>query len=85
MNENVLDLLLFLKEMEFHVYFLNSKLDKIIVFVSFYKLDEFVSLFPDSIFDEGGISEVNLQKGCIALDIKDMLYMSLIKMKLIIY
>lgn len=75
MNEKVLDLLLFLKELEFHVYFLNSELDKIIVFIPFYQLDEFTEYFPETTFDDGGI-DVNLQRECIALDIKDMLEMS---------
>lgn len=70
MEEEVLDILLFLKEMEYSIHKEDEKVEKIIVWIPFRNIDEFVDLFPASNFDEGGM-KVHLKKDCIALDIKE--------------
>lgn len=46
--------------------------EEIIVWIPFYKLDEFTNLIGHCYFAEGG-EEVNLQENCIALDIVPMM------------
>lgn len=70
-SEEILEILEFIKEIEYRIDE-NENNIKIIVWIPFYSIDEFVKLFSPSMFDEGGI-KVNLQENCIALDIKYML------------
>ena len=75
MNENVLDILLFLKEIEYSVNMNNEtgkekEVEEIIIWIPFYKIDEFMELVPEGLFDDGGM-DVSLLKEYIALDFKD--------------
>ena len=72
MEKEVLDRLLFLKEMEYSIHKEDENVEKIIVWVPFGDIDEFVELFPSSNFDEDGM-KVHLKEDCIALDIKEQL------------